>query len=86
LKLAKLGDLAFRFADGGQRGKVLRSSLAGDLLRELKVRAMSGIAGLGAMASGFSAAANCTGDGTWLEIAEFRDLPEQRGSVVDKRN
>jgi len=35
------------------------------------------------MASRFSAAADGAGDGTWLEIAKLRDLPEQHGSIVD---
>jgi hypothetical protein len=86
VKLAKLGDLGLRLADGGRRGKILRSSLAADLPRDLKVRARSGIAGPGAMASGFSAAAECTGDGAWLEVAEFGDLAEQLESLVDKSN
>jgi hypothetical protein len=37
------------------------------------------------MATGFSAAAEGAGDGTRLEVAEFRDLPEQREPVVEKR-
>jgi len=35
------------------------------------------------MASGTAAASGRAGDGTWLEIAKFGDLPEQSGSVID---
>jgi hypothetical protein len=71
--------------DGGLRRKILGRCLAANLLGELKVGTMAGVVGSGAMATGFSAAAEGTGDGTRLEVAEFRDLPEQREPVVEKR-
>ena len=48
------------------------------------MRAVSGVIGFGAMASGTATAAGSTGDGTGLEIAEFGNLLEQSDSVVDQ--
>jgi hypothetical protein len=45
---------------------------------------MAGIVGSGAMAPGFSAAADGTRDGARLEVAELGDLAEQGGAVLDK--
>jgi hypothetical protein len=56
----------------------------GDFPGELKMRPVSGVIGLGAMASGTAAAPGRAGDGTWLKVAEFGDLPVQGGSVVDQ--
>jgi hypothetical protein len=69
LKSPEFGDLFFRFAQGGLRRKILGDGFALDLLRELKVRTMSGIIGIGAMAAGFPAAADSAGDRTWLKVA-----------------
>src|SRR6266571_7205896 len=63
---------------------MLCNRLAIDLLGELKMRAVSGVVGFGAMATGTPAAPGSTGDRTRLKVAEFGDLLEQRGSVVDK--
>jgi hypothetical protein len=84
LKPPELGDLRFGLAHGCWGGKILRSGLPADLLGELKVRTMSRVIGFGAMTPRFSAAASGAGDGTWLEVAEFGDLSEQRGSVVNQ--
>src|SRR5258708_17363750 len=62
---------------------MLRNALAIDVLGELKMRAVSGIVGLGAMAIGTPTTPGSTGDGTRLKVAEFGDLLEQSGSVVD---
>src|SRR6266478_9450720 len=72
----------FGFTDGRWRGQILCDRLALDLLGELKMRAVSGVVGLGAMASGTATAAHGTGDGTRLEVAESGQPLEQRGSVV----
>jgi hypothetical protein len=48
------------------------------------VRTMSGVIRFGAMTPRFTAAAGGAGDGTGLEVAEFGDLPEERGSGVKK--
>jgi hypothetical protein len=70
--------------DGGLRRKILGRCLAANLLGELRVGTMAGVVGSGTMATGFSAAAEGASDGTRLEVAEFRDLPEQREPVVEK--
>lgn len=49
------------------------------------MRAVSGIAGFGTVTLGLSAAAGSVGDGTRLEVAEFRNLPEYGGSIVNQR-
>jgi hypothetical protein len=82
LKPAELGNLPFGFAHGWLRREILSLSLSADLLGELKVRTVSSAVRLGAMAPGFSAAADGAGDGARLEVAEFRDLSEQSGAVV----
>jgi hypothetical protein len=51
LKSAEFGDLLFRFAQGGLRRKILGSGFPPDLLCELKMRTVSRIIGLGAMAA-----------------------------------
>src|SRR5882724_9603951 len=63
---------------------MLCNRLAIDLLGDLKMRAVSGIVGLGAMAPGTPAAPGSTGDGTRLKVTEFGDLLKQSGSVVDQ--
>ncbi len=82
LELAELRNFTFGFTDGRWRGQILCDRLALDLLGELKMRAVSGVVGLGAMASGTATAAHGTGDGTRLEVAESGQPLEQRGSVV----
>ena len=82
LELTELSDFIFRLTDGSRRGQILGNRLALDFLGELKMRAVSGVIGFGAMAHGTATAAGGTGDGTGLEIAEFGNLPEQGGSVV----
>ncbi len=84
LELTKLGDLTLRFTDGCRRRQILSHRLAIDFLSELKMRAVSGVIGFGAMACGTAAAPGRAGDGTGLKVAEFGDLPEQSGSVVDQ--
>ena len=83
LKLTELSDLTFRLTDGCRSGQILRDGFAVDFLRELKMRAVSGVIRFGAMASGTATAPGRTGDGTGLKISEFGDLPEQSRSVVD---
>src|ERR1700685_276281 len=51
LELTKLGDLTLRFTDGCRRRQILSHRLAIDFLSELKMRAVSGVIGFGAMAS-----------------------------------
>src|SRR5438093_2289359 len=63
---------------------MLCNRLAIDLLGDLKMRAVSGIVGLGAMTPGTPAAPGSTGDGTRLKVTEFGDLLKQSGSVVDQ--
>src|SRR6266581_3186180 len=63
---------------------MLCNRLAVDLLGELKMRAVPGVVGFGAMATGTPTAPRSTGDGTRLKVTECGDLLEQRGSVVDK--
>jgi hypothetical protein len=63
---------------------MLSNRLAIDFLGELKMRAVSGVIGFGAMASGTATAPSRTGDGTRLEVAELGNLLEQSGSVVDQ--
>src|ERR1019366_2103002 len=65
-------------------GKILGGGLTADFLGELKVWTMSGVIRSGAMTPRFSAVARGTGDGTRLKVAEFGDLPEERGSVVNQ--
>jgi hypothetical protein len=84
-ELAELRNFGLRLAEGGLRGKVLSGSLAADLLRELKVGAMAGVARFGAMAAGLAAAADSAGNRAGLEIAEFGDPAEQRGPVIYER-
>jgi len=83
LELTEPGDLTFRLTDGCLSRQILRDGFAVDFLSELKMRAVSGIIGFGAMTSGAAAPPGGTGDGAWLKVCEFGDLPEQRGSVVD---
>lgn len=83
LELAEFGDLALRFPDGRLRGQVLCNGFAVDLLGELGMRAVSGVVGLGAMTPRFSTASGSAGDGAGLEVADFRNLPKNCGSVVD---
>jgi hypothetical protein len=82
LKPAIFGDLTFRFADRGRRGQILRGCPAVNLPGELKMRTMSGIVWFGAMAPRLSATPDCTGDGTWLKVAQFRDIAEQGGAFA----
>ena len=84
LELAELRNFTFGFTDGRWRGQILCDRLALDLLGELKMRAVSGVIGFGAMTTGTATAPGCTGDGTRLEIAEFGNLLEQSGSDVDQ--
>jgi hypothetical protein len=84
LELTELSDLTFRLTDGSRRRQILGDRLALDFLGELKMRAVCGVVGFGAMANGTATAAGGTGDGTGLEIAEFGNLPEQGGSVADQ--
>src|SRR5256885_11662660 len=64
---------------------MLCNRLAIDLLGELKMRAVSGIVGFGAMAIGTPTTPGSTGDGARLKVTEFGDLLEQSGSVVNNR-
>src|SRR5437870_2292366 len=84
LKPPELSDFRFRLADGCLRREILGHRLSGNFLRELEMRAMPRILGLGAVATRFSAATNGTGDGSWLEITELGDLPEQSESFFDQ--
>jgi hypothetical protein len=84
LELAELGDFVFRLTDGGLRRQVLCNGLAVDLLGELRMGAVPGVVGSGAMAPRFSAAPGSISDGAGLEIAELRNLLENGGSVVDQ--
>ena len=63
---------------------MLCNRLAIDLLGELKMRAVSGIVGFGATATGTPTAPGSTGDGTRLKVTELGDLLKQSGSVVDQ--
>src|ERR1035441_3620741 len=79
LELAELRNLTFRLTDSRRRGEVLRNGLAIHFLSELKMRAVTGVVGFGAMATGTSAASGKTTDGTRLEVAELGDALEQIG-------
>ena len=58
------------FLHWSKRGQTLRDGLAIDLSGDLKVRAMTRIVRLGAMAAGIAATVERTGDRAWLEVAE----------------
>jgi hypothetical protein len=53
---------------------MLCNRLAIDLLGKLKMRAVSGVVGFGAMATGTPTAPGSTGDRTWLKVTEFGDF------------
>ena len=82
LESTERSDLTFRLSDGCRRRQILCKRLAVDFLGVLKMRAVSGVIRFGAMAGGTATAPGRTGDGTWLEVAKFGNLPEQSGSVV----
>jgi hypothetical protein len=85
LEPAELSDLTFRLTDGCGRRQTLCNCFSVDFLGELQVRAVSGVMRFGAMAGETARAPGRTGERTWLEVAKFGNLPEQLGSVVDKR-
>jgi hypothetical protein len=62
----------------------LSNRLAIDFLGELKMRTVSEVIRFGAMATGIATAPGRTSDGTRLEVAEFGNLLEQSGPVVDQ--
>src|SRR5713226_5420388 len=76
LEFAELSDFIFRLMNGCRRGQILSNGLTLHFLSELKMRAVSGVVGFGAMATGTSAAAGSPGDGTRLEVAQFGNLLE----------
>jgi hypothetical protein len=84
LELAELNDFTFRLTDGCRRWQILCNRLPIDFLGELKMRAVSGVIGFGAMTTGTATAPGRTGDGTRLEVAEFGNLLEQSRSDVDQ--
>ena len=55
-----------------------------DLSGDLKVRAVSRIVRVGAMATGITATVERTGDRARLEVAEFSDLLKQSGALAGK--
>ena len=73
------------FADGRLRRQVLGNGLTVDFVGELRMGAVSGVLGFGAMTPGLTTASGSVRDGARLEVAEFRNLPEYRGSIVDQR-
>jgi hypothetical protein len=84
LELTELGDLAFRLTDGLERRQVLSNGFTVDLLGELRMGAVTGVVGFGAMALRFSAAPGSIRNGAGLKVAEFGDLPKYGASVVDQ--
>ena len=82
LKAAKLGDFLFCFAHGGGRRQALRDRLARDLLGELPMGAVSGIAGLSTMAVGLATASGHGGNGTRLKVAELRKFLQEMATAV----
>jgi hypothetical protein len=84
LKFAIFGDLTLRFVDGCRRRQILRGCPAVNLPGELKMRTMSRIVWFGAMAPRLSATPDCAGDGTWLKVAQFRDMAEQGGAFASQ--
>jgi hypothetical protein len=84
LEFTELSDLDFRLRDGRRRRQILGHRFAIDLLGQLKMRAVTGIVGFGAMATGIPTASGSAGNGTGLEVAELGHLLEHSGSVVDQ--
>ncbi|MEK7407233.1 MAG: hypothetical protein AAB225_19335 [Acidobacteriota bacterium] len=80
LETMKLGDLLLCLAQRGWIGKGLRHRLAGHSASQAKLRIMSGIVGLGAMAGGLAAAPGDGRDGTRPKIAQAEELLQELGS------
>jgi len=81
LEAAKFGDLVLGLADGGRGGQRLGDGFAGGLVGQAQVGALARIAGTGAMAPRFAAAADGTGDRAAPEVFEAGQRSEQGGPL-----
>ena len=77
----ELGDLLLRLAQCEGRGEGFGHALARHSSGQTKLRIVTRIVRLGAMAGGFTAAAHYSGDRTGSHVAQTKELFEKLGAI-----